>query len=229
MYEIYDSYADDYDRLVRYEDYKENLKKFLLKEIDWKDKIVFEAGIGTGRITEMYIHLAKQVIGADRAEHMLEKAERNLHSFPQKIQFVKMENDKLVFERDDFDIFIEGWSFGHTYLDDPKKTRFWLNRLFERLKITMKSGGTVIFIETLGTCVDAPGDSIEVLNQFYSMIENDFGFLRKTLQTDYKFTDLDDTEIITGFFFGDEMAQKVRKLGSPIVKEYTGIWIKKIN
>ena len=47
--------ADEYDRLVRYEDYKGNLKRFLLRKIDWQGKVVFEADIGTGRVTIIFI------------------------------------------------------------------------------------------------------------------------------------------------------------------------------
>ena len=73
MYEIYQKHSHEYDELLSYEDYLENLPKTLHSIFDFNGKSVIELGTGTGRLTNTYIQKAKSVSCFDRSEHMLEK------------------------------------------------------------------------------------------------------------------------------------------------------------
>ncbi|MDZ7793936.1 MAG: hypothetical protein U5P10_09675 [Spirochaetia bacterium] len=70
MSEIYKKYATEYDKLVTAEDYQNNLTEELLNKIEWDKKIVYEAGIGTGRLSKIYIDKIEKLYGFDREAHI---------------------------------------------------------------------------------------------------------------------------------------------------------------
>ncbi|MDI6780393.1 MAG: class I SAM-dependent methyltransferase [Bacteroidota bacterium] len=104
----------DTKKLVLHEDYQQNLKKLMHSLVSWENKVVVEAGIGTGRVTNLYIEKAKQVYGFDCAPHMLTKLKTNLSDNLHKIKLYNADNLNLLEPPAKGDIFIEGWSFGHT-------------------------------------------------------------------------------------------------------------------
>ncbi len=62
QFDVYQHQADIYPRLVTCEDVEDNLKKLLLTQLDFEDKIVIEASIGTGRVTQIYLDKVGQVL-----------------------------------------------------------------------------------------------------------------------------------------------------------------------
>ncbi len=139
MYEIYDHHAKMYHELVSHEDYKGNLKTFLHKNISWNNKVVYEAGIGTGRVAEIYLPFVKKVYGFDRALHMLQYAGENLKSYKDKIYLKTGVNSSLPTIDQKADIFIQGWSFGHQIMDAPKKVRETASNLVWQCKNIINS------------------------------------------------------------------------------------------
>ena len=91
---------------------------------------------------------------------------------------------------------------------------------------TTKRAATVIFIETLGTNVDSPNPPGEKLAQFYHALTGN-GFKEHIIQTDYKFNSYEEAGRIMGGFFGDSMKNDIIQRKLKIIKEYTGIFIKK--
>jgi len=85
MYEIYQNHATEYDELVTAEDHQDNLGKYLRSIINWDDRIVYEAGIGTGRVTGYFLQRIKKCYGFDREEHMLEKCRENHQAYSDKL------------------------------------------------------------------------------------------------------------------------------------------------
>ena len=45
---------------------------------------------------------------------------------------------------------------------------------------------------------------------------------------DYKFEAVDEAAELAGFFFGEEMAEQIRKKGSVVLPECTGVWWRKV-
>ncbi|TFH06376.1 MAG: class I SAM-dependent methyltransferase, partial [Spirochaetales bacterium] len=85
MYDIYDGHAGGYDGLVSREDHQGNLKANLMSEGPWDRAVVVEAGIGTGRLTRLYMDRVDRVLGFDRSNHMLARASENLADAGHKI------------------------------------------------------------------------------------------------------------------------------------------------
>ncbi len=225
MNEIYKKYSQQYDRLVNAEDYRKELTKYLLKNIDWNSKVVCEAGIGTGRLTKIYIQKIEKIYGFDREAHMLEQCIKNLKSFEEKIILKIGKNESLPSIPRTADIFIEGWSFGHTIVENNEKIKTTTDKLIKNINNNIFNNGVAIIIETLGTNVDKPEYTNSFLKEFYSILEEIHGFKKAIVKTDYKFTNYKEAAEIMGFFFGEKMERELIECRKEIVPEYTGVWI----
>ncbi len=222
MFEIYSNYANLYDELVNHEDYKNNLANFLNQNIDWKDKSVYEFGVGTGRVTKYYIEKVNKAILCDNSQHMLDKAKINLKSNNHKIRYLCLDHKNIDTIQEKLDIVIEGWSFGHLIVNERNNKDYWINKLIsESVRIATEK---VIIIETLGTNVKKPNPPGEILSYFYEKLEAN-GFKKYIIETDYKFNDYIEAANILGSFFGENMKNQIINDQSEIIKEYTGVWI----
>jgi SAM-dependent methyltransferase len=227
MQEIYQKYSYEYDELISHEDYNNNLKIWLESNIDFNQKKVLEYGAGTGRITKLYIDKVNHAYCLDRSSHMLERCKDNLNDFNHKITYTLSDNDQAINGTTLFDIIIEGWSFGHTIIENKNNMKACIKKIISNCESMLDANGSMVFIETLGSNVEfaeAPSDN---LNLFYSTLENEYGFKRDVIRTDYRFKDVDEAFRIFSFFFGYEMGNKIKNKVEPIVKEFTGIWYKK--
>ncbi len=226
MDEIYERHAPEYHDLVVAEDYQHNLGRALNDVVDWDGKLVFEAGVGTGRVTRLYIDAVRGAVCCDRSPHMLDFAKRQLSDAGDRITFMLADNLDLP-DTAGADIFIEGWSFGHSIVTAASDISGTALRLIRGLKRNLRPGGVGIILETLGTNVDEPAAPIPSLDEFYRLLEVDHGFTRLTLRTDYRFPSVEEAAQVTGFFFGPEMGRAVSERGSAVVPEWTGLWYRR--
>ncbi len=224
MFEIYKNHSAEYDELVSAEDYQDNLGAFLRRKIEWNGKNVYEAGIGTGRMTKYYIKSAASCRGYDREMHMLEKCRSNLSSFMDKITLGQAQNLDLPVPEILSDVFIEGWSLGHTADEYAETISDVCGRMVNRIKEIVKPGGDILIVESLGTHVEKAGIANKALNDFHTYLENEAGFERNELRTDYKFNSTADAARICGFFFGGNMGRDIMDKKLSVVREYTGVW-----
>ena len=230
MYEIYEKHADRYEELIRAEDYRGNLRQFLHETVNWHGLSVLEGGVGTGRVTSLYIEEVASSVCCDRSQHMLNSAQDILSKYEDKLRFVRANNTNIPDFGDGFDVFVEGWSFGHSVSDcsSHNEVRGMMDILIQNATKDLRPGGVIILLETLGTNVDSPGAPNERLKTFYTDLEQQHGFVLKRIRTDYRFQTNDEAARIMGFFFGEEMHMSVRKRNSEIIPEWTGMWTKTI-
>lgn len=230
MDEIYDRHAKQYHKLVCAEDYENNLAKLLHEEVQWHGARVLEAGTGTGRVTSIYIEKAEYAICCDRSQHMLDHARSELLPYQEKLEYVIAENTGLPDLGRDVDVFIEGWSFGHTVSEGESATDIEAITcsLVANATKNLKHSGTVILIETLGTNVDHPEPPNSTLSLFYSELELAHQFRRRVVRTDYRFSSNEEAVRVMGFFFGADRVPDIRDRGSGIIPEWTGVWIKTV-
>ena len=245
MYEIYDSDAAGYDRLVNAEDYRGELRTTLRRLVDWRGARVVEAGVGTGRVTRCYVDDARLVEGFDRSQHMLDRARANLARWPDRVRLARAEHLSLPVADATADVFVEGWAFGHSVVDaaelggsdGPEKRRdepgeaaarvgLVAARLVGEAERVVRPGGTIIIAETLGTNVNVPAAPLPALAAFYRLLEGAYGFARETIRTDYRFASCEEAAEVCGFFFGPEMGEAVRVRGEAVVPEFTGVFVR---
>lgn len=233
MFEIYDHYADRYDELVRAEDWQGNFARLVQHVVDWRAARVLEAGVGSGRVTQLYVESAAHATCTDRAAHMLEYAAGALAAHADKLTFLNAANEDLPLLPEPVDVFIQGWSFGHSVVDAPAaEVPKLIDALVAQARKNLRPGGAVIMIETLGTNVAAPHAPHPHLNAFYARLESVHGFERHTVATDYRFASRADAQRVLGFFFGAEMAQALAPpddaAAAVVIPEWTGVWVQRV-
>ena len=224
MYDIYRRHRIEYDRLVNAEDCEHHLPAFLRSIADWRGKTVLEGGLGTGRVTELFIDDARRVVGCDREAHMLEAARERLARFADKLELRVADNLDLPLLPEKADVFIEGWSWGHAVVDGPGEVEAIAEALFAQTRKNLVPGGLVVLIETLGTNALSPAAPHPRLAEFYQLLQSRFGLRQTALSTDYRFATPAEAAEVLGFFFGNAMGKAVRANGSAIVPEWTGVW-----
>jgi len=235
MEEIYQGHSDRYDELVTREDREHHLATALSALCSWDGAAVIESGIGTGRVTKLYIESVKSVLGFDRSQHMLDQAARNLQEWNEKISLKTAEHRALPVADGTADRFIEGWAFGHAIVDAGERSsdvRNATDALVAETERVCRSGGSITIIETLGTNVEEPTPPRETFAEFYDRLETHHGFARVVVSTDYWFSSAEEAIRVCGYFFGDGMAEALERrfeavppaAEGAIVPEYSGIW-----
>ena len=224
MYEIYRRHRAEYDRLVNAEDHEGHLGAFLRSRVDWRGKTVLEGGLGTGRVTALFVEPARRVVGCDREAHMLAAARERLAPFADKLDLRVADNFDLPLLSEKADVFVEGWSWGHAVVDGPGDVEETTEALFAQVRKNLAPGGTVVLIETLGTNALSPAAPHPRLAEFYQILQSRHGLRQTALSTDYRFSSAAEAADVLGFFFGDGLGQAVRANGSAIVPEWTGVW-----
>ena len=224
MYEIYQRHRAEYDDLVAAEDHEGHLSAFLNSQIDWQDKSVLEGGLGTGRVTELYLEKARRLFGFDREPHMLEAARHRLARFSGKMELRPADNLSLPLLPQKADLFIEGWSWGHSIVDGSAAVHDIAAGLFAEVQKNLIPGGLVILIETLGTNTRSPVPPYPRLAEFYQLLQSHYGLQQTELSTDYRFPSATAAATTLGFFFGEAMTSAIRTSPSSIIPEWTGVW-----
>ncbi|MGD9611607.1 MAG: class I SAM-dependent methyltransferase [Kiritimatiellia bacterium] len=224
MYEIYRRHRVEYDRLVAAEDHARHLPAGLHSLVDWRGKTVLEGGLGTGRVTELFIAQARRWVGCDREPHMLAAARERLAPFADKLDLRVADNLALPVVSEKAEIFVEGWSWGHAVVDGPGDVEPIAEALFANVRKNLVPGGFVVLIETLGTNALSPGAPHPRLAEFYQLLQSRYGLQQAAISTDYRFPSVREAAETLGFFFGDALKQAVLAAGSPTVPEWTGLW-----
>jgi ubiquinone/menaquinone biosynthesis C-methylase UbiE len=209
---IYRERADDYDRLVAAEDAGGHLVPAIEAVARRRLDRVIDVGAGTGRIARLLS--GAQAIAIDRSPAMLAVARRHLP----RAALVVADAGALPVASGWADAAIAGWVLGHQRGWNPDGWRRAIGRCLDEMDRALAPGGVSIVIETLGTGVETPRVSGE-LAEYHRWLEEERGFARRELRTDYLFASEDEARALCGFFFGD--AAFVR---GPRVPECTGLW-----
>jgi ubiquinone/menaquinone biosynthesis C-methylase UbiE len=227
--EIYAHHAVEYDALVSREDYQNNLLPAIRAIALLENTEVVELGAGTGRITRLLAPHVKFIRAFDRSAHMLMIAEKTLKAVNVNNYALQVaENNALPVPNSSADLSIAGWSFGHVTEWHADRWRDEISAAVHEMKRVLRPNCTAIIIETMGTGSETPAPPNRALADYYAYLESDHGFTGTSIRTDYRFESLDEVVQLTGFFFGDEMAARIKRENLVILPECTGIWWCKI-
>ncbi len=222
---IYKTQADQYDLLVSREDYQHNILRTLqaIRALDGLD--VLELGAGTGRLSCLLAPLVRSIQLLDISPHMLEVASAKLAASGQRNwQTQVADHRKLPVADQSANLVISGWSICYAVIENQQVHEEALDQILDEIQRVLRPGGTVIILETMGTGFDLPHPP-DFLVPYYDLLRQK-RFDSQWIRTDYHFESLDEAEAISRFFFGDELADKVRQEQWVILPECTGIWWK---
>lgn len=223
--EIYALHADVYDALIEREDYRGHLLPALARIAPLEHARVVEFGAGTGRLTRLLAPLVQRICAYDASTSMLRVAEAHLRSLGSaNWELGVADNKRLPVEAGAADIAIAGWTFGHALDWFADAWRDEIGAGIDEMARVLRPGGTAIILETMTTGSETPGPPTEGLATYYRWLEAERGFSSKTIRTDYRFESLEEADRLTRFFFGDELADRVRRENWVILPENTGIW-----
>jgi len=224
--EIYKSHADFYNDFIQYHDIEQNLSKKIHSLVDFKNKNVIEAGIGTGRLTKIYVDKVNSVTAFDLNSSMWDYGKKNLLNHLDKINFNVSDNLSLPVLDKKHDIFLQGWSFGHSIIDNSDSLDSTISKLIYNSQSSLNNTGAIILIETMGTNVDEASPPLEKLAYFYDKLINELEFDQHIIEMNYNFPNKKIAKEMLGFFFGEDFVNNTKPITSNFVPEFAGIWVK---
>lgn len=225
--EVYQSHADRYEQLVYREDYQNNLPKAVRNIRDFSGLDIVELGAGTGRLTRFLAREARKVYASDLSFHMLGQAAKLLEpSELQRCVLSVADMRRVPFPDGCADMVVAGWSFCYLAVWGQEHWQAELeNGIAEALRV-LRPGGAIILFENFGTGSETPVPPPH-LNGYFEYL-NEKGFQTDWIRTDYNFASMQEAMDLSDFFFGGELADKVRQNQWKILPECTGVlWLKK--
>ena len=225
--EIYQSDAERYEALVSREDYLGNIPRALDEMINADGLDIVDLGAGTGRLTMLLASRARFISSFDISDHMLAVTRSKLTTLGMNNWHVEVADHRSVPLADDsVDLVVSGWSVSYLAVWNPDSWRAELQKWLEEMKRILRPNSYIVLFESLGTGNESP-IRLPHLESYYPWLD-EVGFQNKWIRTDYQFESLDEAVELAGFFFGEEMADRVRAGRNVILPECTGVWWKKI-
>jgi ubiquinone/menaquinone biosynthesis C-methylase UbiE len=223
---IYTKHAEQYDLLIsRQKSVCQTLEQ--IKPFEGLD--IIDLGAGTGRLTCLLAPKAKSILAFDRSQAMLDVAARKLkkmglHNWRTQVAHHR----QLPVEDNSADLIVSGWSICYLGSSNVQNWKQNIHQVMEEIKRVLRPGGSVIILETMGTGTERP-DPPDFLKNYYSLLENRYGFSNTVIRTDYTFKNISEAEDLTRFFFGDELANRVVEQGLVQLPEWAGVWWREFN
>lgn len=230
--EVYEAHADQYERLIRREDYQNNILAAIQDYFPLNKNIdVVELGAGTGRLTRLLAPHVKSIKAFDSSAHMLKIAEQSLRAMGLTNWETGVADHRHVPVADHCaDLVISGWSFCYLAVWGGGDWRSALQHGLNEIQRILRPGGTgarkgmILIIESLGTGTEKSRPP-EHLRAYFDWL-TEAGFERGWMRTDYRFESLEEAVELSTFFFGEQMGQEVRQKNWVILPECTGVWWK---
>ena len=224
--EIYDSHADQYELLILREDYLGNIPSEVNGVIPIKDLNIIELGAGTGRLTRFLAEKALRLAACDASRHMLAQARKVLKEKPEtKVSLSVADMRRTPFISHSADLVIAGWSFCYLAVWGGDGWQQEVDKGLVEVRRLLKPGGIMIVLENFGTGFESPNPP-QHLNAYFDHLKRK-GFTSSWFRTDYQFASFDEALELSGFFFGEEYADRVRDHHWTILPECTGIfWLR---
>lgn len=170
-----------------------------------KDKIVLDAGCGTGKFLNILEKNSKKYIGIDLSDKQLEKAKAK--SKKDTSEFICSNLSNINLENNQIDLIVCSWVLG-TIIDIDER-----NKCLSELKRLLNPNGTIILIEN-----DEGSEFEEIRNRTKDsrtrdynnwILANDFT-IDKQIDTFFNFKTYDETKKSFEVIYGQEISNKIK-------------------
>jgi len=225
---IYQTEAGRYEALIAREDHQGNILRALEEMIPLKGLDILDLGAGTGRLAVLLAPFAKSIRAFDISTEMLRVCrERLLAGGLTNWQVDVADHRNVPVPDHSADLVVSGWSVSYLAVWNELLNTSELDVWLIEMRRVLRYGGMIILFESLGTGTENP-IRLEHVESTYQWLDTN-GFQNKWIRTDYRFESLDEAVDLTGFFFGEEMANRVRENRLVILPECTGVWWKRMD
>jgi ubiquinone/menaquinone biosynthesis C-methylase UbiE len=222
--DIYRQKAGPYHTMIMAEDFQQHLKQSLTALLPPQCSRLLDLGSGTGRLPRILKDEFDQIIALDLHRAMLLEQQREAN-----LQIVEGDMRQLPIPSASFDVVSAGWAIGHLCGWYPQTWRQEVSRVLEEMRRTVRPGGTVMIMETYSTGAFEPAPPTAGLAQLYQWFAEEWGFNHQVISTDYLFPSPEIAREQMGFFFGEELSEKIERYQWRQVPEWTGIWWKTVD
>jgi ubiquinone/menaquinone biosynthesis C-methylase UbiE len=224
---IYQSDGDRYQDLISYEDYQRNIPGALDEIINLDGLDAFDLGAGTGRLTLLLAPRVKSIHAFDASAEMLRVCRDRLSQGGYSNWQVDVADHRTLPVQDhSADVVVSGWSVAYLAVWHPETYRDELETWLNEMKRVLKPDGKIILFESLTTGSETPVP-LEHLKNYYAWLD-EASFQNTWIRTDFKFESPEVAADLLGFFFGEEMTQRIQENQTAIVPECTGVWWKSL-
>lgn len=223
---IYTRRAADYHRMISPEDCEGNLLLALQEVTTLQGKRILDLGTGTGRLPLLIGKQAAKIVGLDLHAAMLQENQRQRHDKEGRWGLSQGDMRSLPFPTCWAEIVTAGWAIGHLRAWFAADWQTQIGRVLQEMERVAVPGGALIIIETLTTGSLTPAPPTAALAEYYAWLEDEWGFTRQTIRTDYQFDSIEEAASQIEFFFGAELSASIRAQGWTRLPEWTGIWSK---
>jgi ubiquinone/menaquinone biosynthesis C-methylase UbiE len=223
FYDIYRHQGAAYQSMIAAEDFQGNLAKALREMIPSGSKTLLDLGSGTGRLPRILGGYFEEIVALDLHRNMLlqQHAEVNLSI---------LEGDMRIIPFTDhcFDVVTAGWAIGHLTGWYPQNWKEHVSHVLNEMIRVVKPGGLIVIMETMSTGALQPAAPVPWLAELYAWFEREWGLQRSVIATDYMFSSIKEAKALTGFFFGEDLTEKIEQNGWIQLPEWTGLWSKAV-
>lgn len=194
---------NDYYEIFSIAEDGENKVRDYLQEIS-KNKVVLDAGCGTGKFLSALENASKQYIGIDLSQKQLEKAQEK--STKENSMFINTNLNSISLEDNSIDLIISTWVLG-TVIDLSER-----EDCLNELKRILKTDGSLILVEN-----DENSEFERIRNRDKDSRTKDYnnwikchGFVQeKKLNTYFSFPDVATTKKCFEVIYGKEISNKI--------------------
>ncbi|MBW5471533.1 methyltransferase domain-containing protein [Brevibacillus formosus] len=219
--QIYKNQAEQYDLMIS----RQPSLLAVIEEITpIKGKDVIDLGAGSGRLTSVLAPHAKSILALDASAAMLEvNAQQLRRAGLSNWKTSVADHRNIPVDDNSADVILAGWTVCYLTSSEVPNNELNLEKIILEMKRALRPGGMIVIMETMGTGYETPHPP-EFLTQYYSLLENRYGFSHKWIRLDYRFADLKEAERQARFFFGDELADRVVVEKLVTLPECAGVW-----
>jgi ubiquinone/menaquinone biosynthesis C-methylase UbiE len=219
---VYARHAAEYEALVSHEDYHGSILKAIQEIAPLRGQEVVDLGAGTGRLARLVQPHARRVIACDLSPHMLTMARDKLRAGGDNWLVAAADHRHVPLVPRSVGLILSGWSISYVTVWAPERWRAEADAWLREARRVLQKGGQIILFESLGTGNETP-KRLPHLENFYDWLDEN-RFRNKWIRTDYRFDSPEQASGIAGFFFGDEMKERIRRERLTVLPECTGVW-----
>lgn len=219
--QIYTNQAEQYNLMIS----RQPSLLAIIEEITpIKGQDVIDLGAGSGRLTSVLAPHAKSILALDASAAMLEvNAQQLTQAGLSNWKTSVADHRNIPADDNSADVIVAGWTVCYLTSSEVPNYKLNLEKIILEMKRVLRPGGTIVIMETMGTGYETPHPP-EFLTQYYSLLENKYGFSHKWIRLDYRFADLEEAERQARFFFGDKLADRVVVEKLVTLPECAGVW-----